>query len=174
MPAAAADLGCKTTEMPHVKVILCEKSGRWAAALRRALRDEPPSISETRSLSQCEEALAVEPAALVAIEVNSKTLDPLVQIIARVRKERPFARVVALLDSGLDHAEPVLREAGAVDIFPSLRDAPMLAQLARRHLALTLPARQSVHEAIAEQLPWKRSATPEFGTYLQISTPFTR
>jgi hypothetical protein len=148
--------------MPHTKVIICEKSGRWAAALRRALGDEAVSITETRSLSQCEEALLAAPASLVAVEVNSKTLAPLVQITARARKELPFARVVALLDNGLDRAEPVLREAGAVDLFHSLRDAPSLAQLVQRHVALAPPAGQSVHEAIADRLPWKRSATPDF------------
>lgn len=160
--------------MPHAKVIFCEKSGRWAAALRRALRDEPVSIAETRSLSQCDEALAAAPASLVAIEVTSKTLESLVQTIARVRNELPFARVVGLLDNGLDQAEPVLREAGAADLFHSLRDAPALARLAQRHLALTSPAGQSFHEAIAERLPWKSSATPGFAMNMQIPLPSAR
>ena len=160
--------------MPHAKVILCEKSGHWAAALRRALGDEPVSIIETRSLSQCEEALVAAPVSLVAIEATSKTLESLVQLIARARIEFPFARVVTLLDNGLDQAEPILREAGAIELFKSLREAPSLAQLAQRHLALTPLAGKSVHEAIAEQLPWKRSSTPDFAAKMHVLSPSTR
>jgi hypothetical protein len=151
--------------MPHAKIIFCEKSGRWAAALRRALGEGAVPICETRSLEQCEEALRAGPSSLVAVEATAKTLEPLLALIARGGQTDPFARFVALLDADLDRVEPLLREAGAVDVLHSLREAPTLARLAQRHLTLVPQANRTLGEAIAERLPWKRLATSDFAVH---------
>jgi hypothetical protein len=158
--------------MTYAQVILCEKSGRWAAALRRALGQQTVPVAETRSLAQCGEALRTAPASLVALEVTGTNLEAAVSLIVHARREHPAARIGALLDDGAEPVEMLLREAGAVDVLHATRDAPRLAGLALRHLALAPRPELPLREQIAERLPWKRSQTPEFATQLQqIASP---
>jgi hypothetical protein len=127
-------------------------------------------VAETRSLAQCGEALCSAPASLVALEVTSVSLDAAVSLIVRTRRECPAARFVVLLDAGVESAESLLREAGAVDVLHATRDAPRLAGLAQRHLALAPRQEFSLREQIADRLPWKRSQTSEFAAQLQITS----
>jgi hypothetical protein len=157
--------------MSQARVILCEKTGRWAAALRRALGKGSVPVSETLSLSQCGDALQDAPGSLIAVEVSPLALETVLRLIAHARRSDPFARFVALQGAELDSAEPLLREAGAVEVLHSVREAPALALLARRHLALAPRAEPSLSETIAERLPWKRSATPDFAAKMQTSPP---
>ena len=152
--------------MPYAPVIVCEKTGRWAAALRGSLRQDRVSFVETRSLSQCAEALRASPVSLVAVEVTAPSLEPAASFIARACRSCPAARIVVLLDAEVNSAQPLLREAGAVEVLLSVGEMPALARLARRHLALVPPQKLGLRKAIAERLPWKRSQTPAFAAKL--------
>lgn len=157
--------------MTHAQVILCEKSGRWAAALRRALGKQLVPMAETRSIAQCGAALRSAPASLVALEVTSANLDAALGLIVHARREDSAARIVVLLDAGAESAESLLREAGGMDVLLTPRDASRLAGLAVRHLALAPRQELGLRQQIAERLPWKRSQTPEFAAQLQIASP---
>lgn len=147
--------------MATVPLIVCEKSGRWALALRAALRGDLPLV-ETRAPSQCSEALLAAPTALAAVAVTPQSLASMVELIGRISRDFPAARVLALLEPGAESAEPLLREAGAADVFLSPQQAAAIAGLAQRHAALSPAARLPLRAASAARLPWQRWATPDF------------
>lgn len=148
--------------MPSAHLIVCEKTNRWAAAFRGALREGKVRIVETRSPGQCEEALRSAPASLAAVEVSTGTLEAVMELLERASRAWPAARIVALLDSGTESAEPLLREAGAVEVLTTTREAPALVRLARRHLALAPPADLGLRQTIAARLPWAGWKTEGF------------
>ena len=50
--------GKTTTAIATGRLIVCERSGTWAAALRRELAEAGVGLGETRSLVECWESLA--------------------------------------------------------------------------------------------------------------------
>ena len=92
------------------RVIVYERSGRWAAALREQL---PPEIAlaETRSLGECSAELALSPGSVLALEVTERNLAAVVDLLGGLNRRDPLARAlvhepaVVLLDeptTGLD------------------------------------------------------------------------
>ncbi len=156
--------------MRNAPTILCEKSGRWATALRSALGKQTVVLTEARSLVQCAQALQTAPSALVAIEVTAATLEAMIEFLIRASRSYPAARIVALLDSELDSAQPPLREAGAVDVLLTIREAPVLARLAVRHAALAPRQELGLRETVAQRLPWQRFQTADFAAQVGISS----
>jgi hypothetical protein len=154
--------------MPTALLILCEKSSRWAVALRSALRGNV-RLAETRALTQCEEALRAAPASLVALAISDKNLGQALDLSARMIKDFPAARLIALLEPDSESAEPLLREAGAADVFYSPWEAAAIARLAQRHLALSPAEDRPLRESIAADLPWRAWATPGFAASISPS-----
>jgi hypothetical protein len=146
--------------MTTSRLILCEKSNHWAAAVRISLAGQPPAIIETRSLFQAEAALADSPASIVAIETTSATLDASLTFIDRTGRQFSRARFVGLVASDAIAAAPLLREAGAIDVLVSVLDANRLARIARRQFALVpTVGPPTIREFVAERLPWSTYAT---------------
>jgi len=146
--------------MTICRLILCEKSSHWAAALRSALAGQPPAVVETRSLSQAEAALAESPASVVAIEATAANLDAALALIHRARSQFHHVQFVGLLPSEAAPAAPLRREAGAIDVLTSVLDADRLARLARRQFVLAPPAGPlTIRELVADRLPWLAHAT---------------
>src|SRR4029453_16307909 len=100
--------------MPSPRLIVCEKSGRWAVAFRRALGDETRQMIEVRSVLACETMLAHHPASIIAVEITAANLDPLVVAVPGWLRDFPHCRVMALAAADLASAETLLREAGAI------------------------------------------------------------
>ena len=145
--------------MPTARLILCEKTSRWAVALRRALGPRQHVLSQTRSLTECSRELASSPASLVAVECTAANLDQVLVAIGEWSRRYPHARMAVVVDSPLEPAEAMLREAGAVCVLLSLRQAPTLSRLARRHLARAPQSELPLRESILERLPWARWAS---------------
>jgi hypothetical protein len=146
--------------MPTARLIVCERTGRWAAALVRELGSGGPQVVQVRSLAQCEAELTARAAAVAAVEVTPANLQAAVALFLRARVI-PQVRLVALLAAELAGAEVLLREAGACDVLTSLLQAPGLARLAGRHCRMasspTQPADMPMgefHASLAERLPW--------------------
>jgi DNA-binding NtrC family response regulator len=144
-------------------LILCEKTSRWAAALRAALRDLRPQSIETRSIAGCQAALDESPASIVAIEVTATNLDAAVEFVARCSLRTPRSAAVALMASQLSSAAALFREAGALDVATSMLDAPRLAKLVRRHFEQAPQPALSVRQLAAERLPWSAHASNQPG-----------
>ena len=145
--------------MPIARLILCEKTTRWAVALRRALGDRQHVLSQTRSLAECSRELAASPASLVVVECTADNLEPLLVAAGQWSRQFLHARFVAALDDSLAPAEALVREAGAIGVVRSSRHVRSLARLALRHLARAPSRELPLCEAIVERLPWARWAS---------------
>jgi len=137
-----------------VRLIVCERTGRWAVGLRRELADGVP-VCETRSLAHCWEALAETPAAFLVLELRPAWLDDLLKRVAAMAREFPAAEVAMVADRSLADHEWLAREAGAVHFTCSPRQLAPLAVIAARHLATIPVPQQTLTERIWASLPWK-------------------
>jgi hypothetical protein len=144
--------------MSTPKLILCEKSPRWAIALRRSLGRDAPILAQTRALPACGRELASAPASLVAVEIVPGNVEHVLAAWADWSGQFPAARLVALADRPLAAAESLLREGGACSVVTSVRHAGRVARLALRHLALVPQPALPLREAIWQRLPWPRHA----------------
>jgi hypothetical protein len=147
--------------------IVCEKSGRWAAALRIALDQETsivhgPRILEVRSLAELDAAMNKRSARLGFVEVRPDNLGAVLEILTNGPHQN--VRYVALLDDALAGHQlvaDVLWEAGAAEVIDSPRRMRPVLKFAELTAAVhtILPARTNELESIAERawaaLPWQ-------------------
>ncbi len=140
------------------RVVVGERSGRWAVALRRELGPEP-RVYEARSVADCWESLAQAPGSLLVVEVTPGNLEALLARMARREREFPRARVAVVADRRLADHEWLLREAGTVLFVTSPRRLAGLAELVRRHLATQPEPQAGTTQQLWASLPWKEQAS---------------
>jgi hypothetical protein len=145
--------------MSACRLILLEKTGRWAAAVRLAHAGRLPPLVETRSWADCSAAVRDWPRSLVAVEVTPGNLGAAVDWIVSAARSFPACRLVCLTTPELSPAELLLREAGAIDVIRSVLETPRLARLARRHDVRAPRQAQSLEEFVAERMPWPALTT---------------
>lgn len=141
-------------------LIFCERSGGWAAALRRELGSPTFAQRETRSLAECREALAEFPESLVAVELSSTNLEPALEWLAALPAAFPRARAIALAERGLEQHEFIVREFGCLAFTASPRELGPIAALIRRYFEQLPRPAMSWQEQIHARLPWSNSLTP--------------
>jgi hypothetical protein len=146
--------------MSPSKLIVCEKSPRWAIALRRVLGTKGVVVVETRSLPACGREMRESPHSILAIETSPSSLESVLAAWADWSRRDEMARLVALGDSSLLPAEFLLREAGVIAIGTSIRQAGRVARLAEKHLSQAPRPNLPLREAIWQRLPWQRFASP--------------
>jgi len=138
--------------MSRCEWIVCERTDRWAAALRVTIAGQAdwpactPRLYEVRSLEELGARLELRPDCLVLINVDEANLSRVLPWLAAARGNYSGVRFVALIDHdfdscGQDVADAIL-EAGAADFATSPRHLPQILPLARRHAA-AIAARQS-------------------------------
>jgi DNA-binding response OmpR family regulator len=140
--------------MPDARVIVCEKTGRWATALRRAFHGLQLRVVETRSLAECWRELEQSPASLVALEFVAGNRETLLRRLLDLRSRYRRAQAIVLAERGLEPLEWVLREAGAVDVVFSPRSLAPTARLAQRYVQSVPPADIDIREAVWRRLPF--------------------
>ena len=156
---SAYDAGCLLDlTMAACRLIVWEKTGEWAAALRDVMGSRQPRIVETRSLAGCETELKQSPASLLAFETTEGNLETVLGFMARIQEIFPRALVVGLLAAEADTAANLLREAGAMDVVVSVLELPRVARMARRQFAIAPKQEVDVQDFVAELMPW--AATP--------------
>jgi hypothetical protein len=149
--------------------IVCEKSGRWTAALRVALSREKsitltPRFLQVRSLAELDAAMNQRGAPVGLVEVRPDNLGAALEMFAKSTPQNfPF---IALLDDTLAGHQVVtdaLWEAGAAEVVDSprrMRPVMKFAELAAA-VRVKLPARAIEVKSIAEKawaaLPWQDS-----------------
>jgi hypothetical protein len=148
--------------MPSCRLIVCEKSGQWAAALRAVPLAKMPPLVETRAMVACRRALAESPVSLVAMEVSAANLGQVQDFVLEVGQRFPQGVMVALLTHEAVGAEALLREAGAVDAIASVIEIGRVAKLAARMAARTPLADATLSELIEQRVPWPALATHEW------------
>ena len=141
-------------DMPAASVIVCEKSPRWAVALRGAMGSAGPAVLQSRGLAQAVRALEESPASLLAVETTAANLSSVVQLLDRLGRRVGQSRCAVLLGANSGSWEPLLREAGAIEVLHSTLEAPRLARLARRHLALAPVENLALDDWISQRMPW--------------------
>lgn len=140
------------------RLIVCERTGIWAARLRPHLPPEMP-VRQTRSLDECVEELGRAPGSLLVLEVSAANLRNVLQRTAELDRQFPLARWAAVAERGYASFEGLLREAGALHFATSPRTADVLARVAVRHAARVPQPRTSLSAQIWESLPWHEAAT---------------
>jgi uracil-DNA glycosylase len=144
--------------MAVARCIVCERSEKWAVALRLPLQVVGHRVVETRSLDDCWNEVAASPASLVGVEATATNLESLVPWMRRLAAAFPQARVVVLGSRGLEAAEWLLREAGAVHVVFSPRQWQPLVRIAQRHLGTVSCPDDSDRQRIWRRLPWADAA----------------
>lgn len=144
--------------MPAARLILCEKSTRWAAAVRAAA-DPALTLIETRALGQAATALAEQPGSLVACEVQLAQLEAALAFLDQAARRDPRARFVGLLMPEAEAWAPLLREAGACDVLTFTGEVGRLVRLAQRQPLLPTPEPEDPRAAIVDRLPWAAYAS---------------
>ena len=148
--------------------LICEESGRWAAALRIAFdRSEHitsrPRLTEVRNLAELSNHPGERQADLVLVEVGTTSAAQTLEFAARLgARGTPFA---ALLKDALERSRlaDLLWEAGAVEVVSSPRD---LRGLLERHGRSTAHSRAGLGESLDSQslADWAWSLLPWQGT----------
>jgi hypothetical protein len=136
-------------------LIFCERSGAWAAALRRELGSATLDQRETRSLVECREVLGLYPASLIVLELTSAGLERELQWLAALWQEFPRARAVAVAERGLESHEWLVRELGCLAFTTSPRELKPIVDLARRYFAALPRPEMTFEEEVWSRLPWK-------------------
>lgn len=140
------------------RCIICERSERWAAALRTPLARNGHRLVETRSLDDCWQEVAGRPRSLVALEATPANLESLLPWMRRLAAAFPHVRVIGLGCPALGAGQWVLREAGAVHVVHSPRQWLLLVRIADRHLGSAPGAEESDRQRIWRRLPWGDNA----------------
>jgi hypothetical protein len=140
------------------KLIVCERTGRWAVALRRELADTSTRIHETRTIADCWQALEEAPSSFLLVELTAANAEGLLRKVVRLQRDFPLARLAVVADRCLAACEWLMREAGAVHFACSSRELGPLSSVIIRHLAQAPAPRQTLVERIWAGLPWKKLA----------------
>jgi hypothetical protein len=140
-------------ESSAAKLIVCERTGRWAVALRRELAEAGVRVWETRTLADCRDELVENPASFAVVELG-KNVAGLLRLLASQPRRFSAARLAVVTDRAQADYQWLLREAGAVHFLCSPRQVALLARLACRHLAQVPPPQQTLAERIWTSLPW--------------------
>src|SRR5262249_28070256 len=140
------------------RLIVCERTTFWAAALRRLLSECEIQVRQTRSLDECRKELAAAPASLVVLELSPGNVLGVLQCLTDWNGEFPLARPVVVAERGLAAFEWLVREAGAVDFISSPRRLGFLAGIARRHAERLPVSLSDPAEQIWSTLPWSAYA----------------
>ena len=141
------------------RLIVCERSGRWAVALRRELT-QGVRVYETRSLADCCAMLAEAPASFIVVELAAGGEAALFGALDRLDRDFPLARLAVVADRLRADDGWAIREAGAVHFVCSPRRLGPLAGLACRHLAAAPLPPRDLAEQIWAGLPWRRGDVP--------------
>jgi DNA-binding NarL/FixJ family response regulator len=153
--------------MPQQAIIVCEPTGQWAGALRRALGDEPLRLVETRRTVDAWQELVDSPRSVLALAWSAERRAELAEFADRVGRRFPQARVVVLVDRSERREELLAHELGAVHVCSSPRQAVAVVRLARRHLGpqpeAHWPAMDDAIDEIWQRLPWNLASEERIG-----------
>lgn len=155
--------------------IVCERSNRWAAAVRTALARQPgptecaATLCEVRRLDELTVHLQQRPNSLALIEVTPTNLDATLSWLAVGTRSSWQAIVVAILDRSFvnpSEVASVLREAGVAEIALSPRQLQHVLLFAkcywskRRMRIGRSGADHSIEEWAWALLPWQEAERP--------------
>src|SRR3954468_11538996 len=143
--------------------LVCESTGRWAAALRQAIdrsshksaHTTSQSIRETRNIAAFKAAISERPATLNLLEVRTEDYAAVLDLLSS--NSSRHLPIVVLLEDNLP--PDALREAGALAVIDSPRRISSALDLANQ-ISSTQSRQYAVeHVSIADwawaALPWQ-------------------
>jgi hypothetical protein len=154
--------------MTQSEWIVCERSGRWAAALRvQVMRSakfarRKQRIYEVRSFDELAERLALRPHSLALVEGTAKNLGRLLRWLTDNARLFPQACFVVVLDQALGvpansnrklspdesyGVEGAMLEAGAAEVAFSPRHLQHIFVLAAKHATVVAEAERPSRDA---------------------------
>jgi hypothetical protein len=150
-----------------IEWIVCERTTRWASALRMQLVEGgiPHRIRELRHLSELDAELAERPTAVAAIEVHRGNFAELLSWLPNDAERHPRARAVVLVDRTLsEHSAEVcdaLVEAGAQAVATSPRRLEAIVACGARHAAIAEKTgpNASLADRVQASLPWQAAGS---------------
>lgn len=146
--------------MSKARFIICEKSNQWAIAFRRCLRSTAVRVYETRSLDQCYAQLVAAPKSLIGVEVTPEQVERQIRWLWKTRRVFPDAWAIVLGYRGLEPADWMLREAGALYVLHSRRNIDPTARLVQRIVDPDEAGPTGTRRKVWAQLPWSSAAEP--------------
>lgn len=116
-------------------------------------------MGETRTLAQCWDRLAESPGSFLLLEATSRNLAEVVQRLSVLPAVGPGAAAAVVMQSELQPARWLLRQAGAVAVASNVPQLRHVARMAVRHLRLDAdsPPPGSARAEIWRRLPWQTS-----------------
>jgi hypothetical protein len=138
------------------RLVVCERTGRWALALRRELAGAGLRVWETRSPDDCGSVLVESPASFVVLELSEEQIEEILDSTRKWQAEFPLFRFAIVADRDLAPYKWLMQEVGAAEFICSMRKTGALARTACRHLAQVPSLPQSLTERIWANLPWGR------------------
>jgi DNA-binding NtrC family response regulator len=153
----AVETACPKPEFAG-QLIVCERTGRWAAALRSAWSPPRGWLRETRSSAECLEALDAAPASLVLVELLAGDAADGLELLAAIDRRHPLARSAVVAQRGLERLEPLARELGAIHFTVVPRDVRPLVRLVERALEGTPPPELPLVERLLAELATSKSS----------------
>jgi hypothetical protein len=123
--------------MPQARppLFLYERTGRWAASLRRHGLVERLQLIETRSLAELDEELALWRGGLVGLELSEDSAGRIVEWLARHELKCGSAIALVFADRKLAGYEMLCRELGAVHFVVSQLEVIELGPFFDRYLS---------------------------------------
>ena len=155
MPERSFNKQPSTGQVDLARLIVRERTGRWAIALSRELRGCGTRAYQTRSLAECWDMLAEYRASFLVVEVTRSNLDELLSRLSEIERRFPAARVGVVGDRVMAECEFLLREAGTIHFTTSPRLLQGLAIAAQNHLNHLPKPELRLVETIWDTLPWK-------------------
>lgn len=159
--------------MKQAQWTICERSGRWAAAVRLAIQranwpaTAVPRLFEVRRLIELEMRLDTQSNDVVMLEIHRENFADVLPWLAIASKLHPHARWAASIDADVAHRADreqladALREAGASEVVHSPRQMQTILALGRWHAATqpllpnSLPADLPIMAWAWASLPWQ-------------------
>lgn len=143
-----------------INLLICEQSGRWAAALRMALeraassRHRPPTrIQEVRRLAELVAAIDGNPTVLPLVEAQPENLAAILALLTQLNDQS--IPIVALVDDS--RSTDALYEAGAALVVETPRQVAATLKLAIHLTTSPNPPAMSDSASIAD---WAHAALP--------------
>jgi hypothetical protein len=136
------------------RVIVCEKTGRWATALRNLLPSAQISICETRTLEECAARLRESPASLVVVELTAENWPAVCRWLSWQAGQFVHMRAVAVATADVRDVDAVVRSAGAHHVVDSIARLGKLTRWIVRHIQQAPHSKSSVRQWTWSRMPW--------------------
>jgi DNA-binding response OmpR family regulator len=134
--------------------LVCQRGDGWGVHLKQLLQESGITVRQRTRLEECWQLLEEHPSSILIVEAGPRDGVPVFGFVEQIQSQFPAARVIVALARGLEQEGWLLREAGAVHVVHSLREADTVARLVRRHIDRAPVGPMTLAQQILMRLPW--------------------